>query len=65
MLQRVADNGSGLREVTLPGAAHPVADPGSLAGNCPGGQDGYGAIFANPGEPIKLIKTVIPVEPPC
>ena len=38
--------GSGLREVTLPGAAHPAGDPGNWPGSCPGGQNGYGAIFA-------------------
>jgi hypothetical protein len=64
-MSRITANGSGLREVTLPGAAHPATNPGSLARSCPGGQDGYGAIFANHGEPKKLIKTVIPVEPPC
>lgn len=41
-------DGGGYREVAALGAARPATDPGSLAGSCPGGQDGCGAVFAIP-----------------
>jgi len=52
-----------LREVTLPDKASRALIP-VVGRKLSRWQGGYGAIFANHGEPKKLIKIVIPVEPP-
>ena len=43
---QVAANCPEVEEVSVGGAAAPLTSPGSLAESCPGGRDGYGAVFA-------------------
>ena len=42
----MSTNGTAVEGVCVTRRSHPATCPVSLAGNCPGGNDGYGGIFA-------------------